>query len=192
MILSVRCPHCKQVSRVDDSLAGQSVTCPICGKQFSMPHPVVPPPTAAPPPVATDISPPLIDVTPRRRTRSARTRSVRTKKRIQWTPLVIALIGAAISIVVMLGTSALITENESSAMGPLEFIRGIAAFWFVGVIYFFPTLVALHREVRQIGPIALVNLTFGWVFIGWFIAMAWALSSTRPLQVTHVRDRPER
>jgi hypothetical protein len=112
------------------------------------------------------------------------------------TPLTIALIGTAASLLICLFVAAVTgweeSENPSAGERALNVIAGLAALWIFGVIYLLPTLIALHREVRQIGPIVLINIVFGWVFIGWFVAMAWALSSTRPLQVTHKRDRFER
>ena len=46
-------------------------------------------------------------------------------------------------------------------------------------LYVAPTVVAIFRNHPQIGPIVIVNLLLGWTFIGWVVAMAWSLSSTR-------------
>ena len=39
-------------------------------------------------------------------------------------------------------------------------------------LYFFPTLIALLRGKRHPGSVIVVNLFFGWTFIGWAIALA--------------------
>lgn len=45
--------------------------------------------------------------------------------------------------------------------------------------YFLPTLIASRRSHHQLGAIIVVNLFFGWTFIGWVICLAWAVSATR-------------
>ena len=51
----------------------------------------------------------------------------------------------------------------------------------IGVIvlvscYFMPTIVALVRDKRGAGSVALVNLFLGWTVIGWLLAFVWASS----------------
>ena len=51
----------------------------------------------------------------------------------------------------------------------------------IGVIvlvscYFMPTIVALVRDKRGAGGVALVNFFLGWTVIGWFVALIWASS----------------
>lgn len=41
-------------------------------------------------------------------------------------------------------------------------------------LYWTPTFVAARRHVRNVGQVALVNLFFGWTFIGWGIAFIMA------------------
>ena len=45
--------------------------------------------------------------------------------------------------------------------------------------YFFPTLVARHRDCEATNGILVVNLFLGWTFIGWVIALAWAASGKK-------------
>jgi Superinfection immunity protein len=45
-------------------------------------------------------------------------------------------------------------------------------------LLFMPTLVARSRQHPNTGGIFVVNLLFGWTFIGWVVALAWAC--TRP------------
>ena len=45
------------------------------------------------------------------------------------------------------------------------------------IIYFLPAIIA--RKHSNSVSILLVNLFFGWTFIGWVIALVWACSSSR-------------
>ena len=51
---------------------------------------------------------------------------------------------------------------------------------FALALLFLPTLVAKSRNHPNTLPIFLVNLFFGWTFIGWAISLVWAC--TRPAQ----------
>lgn len=54
---------------------------------------------------------------------------------------------------------------------------GTAAFLFAIVVgYLFPALVASMRKHNNANSIFIVNLFFGWTFIGWVIALAMAVS----------------
>ena len=41
-------------------------------------------------------------------------------------------------------------------------------------VYFLPTLLAFGRKMRYRLPLFVVNIFFGWTFIGWVFCMAWA------------------
>jgi hypothetical protein len=45
-------------------------------------------------------------------------------------------------------------------------------------LLFLPTLIARSRNHPHVSAIFLVNLFFGWTFIGWVVSLIWA--STRP------------
>lgn len=45
--------------------------------------------------------------------------------------------------------------------------------------YFLPSLIAILRSHHQWGAIAVINLFFGWTFIGWVVALAWSVSAAR-------------
>jgi Superinfection immunity protein/Short C-terminal domain len=50
--------------------------------------------------------------------------------------------------------------------------------------YFFPTIIALGRGKSNAGAILVLNLFLGWTFIGWIVALVWAISSdAQPQQV---------
>jgi Superinfection immunity protein len=49
----------------------------------------------------------------------------------------------------------------------------------IGVIvlfscYFMPAIIALLRDKRGAGGVALVNFILGWTVIGWFVAFIWS------------------
>lgn len=45
------------------------------------------------------------------------------------------------------------------------------------LIYFIPIVIAMLRRHPHFIAIAVVNLFYGWTIIGWFGALAWAISS---------------
>jgi hypothetical protein len=54
----------------------------------------------------------------------------------------------------------------------------LVGFAFALALLFLPTLVARSRNHPNSLPIFLVNLFFGWTFVGWMVALIWAC--TRP------------
>lgn len=53
---------------------------------------------------------------------------------------------------------------------------GILLIVIVFGFYFFPTIIAIKRGKANVASIALVNLFLGWTFIGWIVALVWAVS----------------
>jgi hypothetical protein len=51
-----------------------------------------------------------------------------------------------------------------------------AALLTIWVAFFFPTIVAQFRGHPNWPAIAAVNILLGWTFIGWCVAMVWALT----------------
>jgi len=49
----------------------------------------------------------------------------------------------------------------------------------IGLFYFLPTFLSSNK--RNAGAIFLVNLLLGWTFIGWVVALVWAVSYEKPL-----------
>ena len=47
-------------------------------------------------------------------------------------------------------------------------------------LLFLPTLVAIARKHPNRVPIFLVNLFFGWTFVGWVVALVWACLRPSP------------
>ncbi|SEC87522.1 T4 immunity holin family protein [Burkholderia sp. WP9] len=47
-------------------------------------------------------------------------------------------------------------------------------------LYFLPAIIALSRKHHNAGAIIIVNLFFGWTFIGWVWTLAWAAMNPPP------------
>lgn len=43
------------------------------------------------------------------------------------------------------------------------------------LMYFIPSFVAAYERHKNLGAIVACNIVFGWTFIGWGIALIWAL-----------------
>jgi Superinfection immunity protein len=57
-------------------------------------------------------------------------------------------------------------------------MAGIMLLVILLVLYFVPSLVAWGREHHQVAAIVALNLLLGWTFVGWVIALVWALTAT--------------
>lgn len=59
----------------------------------------------------------------------------------------------------------------------------INIFWlgFAAVLYFLPTIIAAYKKHPSILWIFLINLFFGWTFIGWLIPVLWAFDFDKVL-----------
>lgn len=58
---------------------------------------------------------------------------------------------------------------------------GVTAVLIGGALaYFAPSLVARHRQVRNLTQVFVVNLLTGWTFVGWVIALVMAFAPVRP------------
>ncbi len=43
-------------------------------------------------------------------------------------------------------------------------------------LYFLPSIIAVARSHRQVGPIVVINFFLGWTLIGWVLCLAWSVS----------------
>jgi hypothetical protein len=59
----------------------------------------------------------------------------------------------------------------------------LPVFGFGFVFYFLPTLIALARSKRNTLSIFLLNFFLGWTFIGWVIALVWAVKAEAPVVI---------
>ena len=49
----------------------------------------------------------------------------------------------------------------------------------LALFYFVPSLVALVRKKNNTASIIVLNIFLGWTFIGWVVALVWAVSSNK-------------
>ena len=65
------------------------------------------------------------------------------------------------------------------ATGKAEAAVGILVLWclfWCGVaLYFVPIMVAAYRQHKQFKAIAVLNVLAGWTFVGWVVALVWAV-----------------
>ena len=47
----------------------------------------------------------------------------------------------------------------------------------IPMLYFLPAIVAGFRDHRNTGAVFVLNLFLGWTFIGWVIALVWAMTN---------------
>ena len=47
------------------------------------------------------------------------------------------------------------------------------------LMYFLPTIIAAARSKYDVAAIFVLNFFLGWTFIGWIIALVWALKHDR-------------
>jgi len=52
---------------------------------------------------------------------------------------------------------------------------GVFVFFLAIAVYMLPTIIADHRRKKNVNAIAALNVLFGWTFVGWGIALVWAL-----------------
>ena len=52
-------------------------------------------------------------------------------------------------------------------------------------LYFLPSI--LGRTKRNFTAIFILNLLLGWTFIGWIVALVWALTADAPVPLTQAR-----
>ena len=64
------------------------------------------------------------------------------------------------------------------ASARLASLSGFGILFLVG--YFLPTITAVIRTNHNKLAIFVLNLLFGWTFIGWAVALIWALTKQPP------------
>lgn len=52
----------------------------------------------------------------------------------------------------------------------------------IGLAYLIPAVIAFLRGHQSKWAIAVLNILFGWTFIGWAIALIWSLTGVRPAE----------
>lgn len=57
------------------------------------------------------------------------------------------------------------------------------------LIYFLPTIIAVRRKHKKNeNSIILLNLLLGWTFIGWIVALIWAVADEAPIKPTVINQ----
>ncbi len=59
----------------------------------------------------------------------------------------------------------------------MEILIGILIPLTIFAIYFAPAFVAHNRKHKDENAIAVLNLFLGWTFLGWVVAMIWAMKN---------------
>lgn len=54
--------------------------------------------------------------------------------------------------------------------------------------YFLPSIIALFRSKSNTTAIVMLNLFLGWTFIGWVVALIWAVTKDREMQTIVVNN----
>lgn len=66
--------------------------------------------------------------------------------------------------------------NETSSFSIWHWVGALAVIIFCFFIYFLPTIIAFKRRHSSRYGILIINLCFGFTFIGWIVVLAWSVS----------------
>lgn len=66
------------------------------------------------------------------------------------------------------------TDGKETDQSLLAFLQGASLLLFV--LYFLPTIIAALRGHLSVVAIFILNVVFGWTFIGWIIALIWSFT----------------
>jgi len=50
----------------------------------------------------------------------------------------------------------------------------------LALLYMLPTIIAAVQQRTNTGAIAALNVLLGWTFIGWVVALVWAMTKGKP------------
>jgi hypothetical protein len=82
-----------------------------------------------------------------------------------------------------------VDSSEDQSSFPEVFVMlgaGVLAILGIGlVLYFLPSIVAGFRGHQNTGAIIALNLFLGWTFLGWVVALVWALTEVRSRERSH-------
>jgi Superinfection immunity protein len=62
-------------------------------------------------------------------------------------------------------------------------VSTLVAIWFTAALvalYLLPVLIGWARHVPGLAAVVIINITLGWTFIGWVVALALALKNPQP------------
>ncbi len=98
---------------------------------------------------------------------------------------VIAACVAGILLVVALSALRMTPDVQGLAQSSVDARGWIVATGIVvalGLVYFAPSLLALHRGKQNRLAIFLLNVFVGWTLVGWVVAIVWAAMVDRPTE----------
>lgn len=93
-------------------------------------------------------------------------------------PFVMLLLGVAGVFALLTSLLARSIANSAGATVPLHLAALMAIIGMgAAALYFLPTIIAVYRKHHNAVPIGIVNLCFGWTFVGYVAALAWAFTA---------------
>ncbi len=145
-----RCQHCNQSIEFPKDASGQIVECPNCKMEtlLFIPKKAVPPPLPG---------------------------VQKNKPNTQFNVAIAVISIITICFLMAIATNERSSANEisSSIAGAILGVLGIA----IGaIIYFLPSLIARDKKKKNTQAIFTLNLLTGWTFIGWVVAIVWAVT----------------
>ena len=89
-----------------------------------------------------------------------------------------ALVISAVAMLAAIIVFGVVTGDRGGAVVGVVGLGGMIVAALVGMaLYWLPSFIAAKRRHRNLVPILLVNLFFGWTLIGWVICLAWSCSA---------------
>lgn len=73
------------------------------------------------------------------------------------------------------------SRTNNDEISPIYWVIIIAIVLAALGIYFLPTTIALNRGVNRMAAVVLINILFGWTFLGWAVALIMACSMERSI-----------
>ena len=61
----------------------------------------------------------------------------------------------------------------------MEVLFALGLFAFGAMIYFIPLIVAISEQRPNTSAIGALNLFLGWTFVGWVVALVWAMTKAK-------------
>jgi membrane-bound acyltransferase YfiQ involved in biofilm formation len=65
----------------------------------------------------------------------------------------------------------------------MEIILGLVVLFVAFYVYFAPAIIANAKGHRNFPAIAAVNVLLGWTFLGWVVALVWALTRDAEVKI---------
>ncbi len=146
-----KCQHCSREIEFIRNYAGQTTACPFCGLETILYRNVQK--EAVPP------------------------QKIKVPGYVLWIVVIVVIIGAALE---QFMTRIFGPGSFSSFLGTLGVVLlAIIGVALGGVIYFLPSIMANRNKKRNFNAIFALNLLTGWSFIGWVVALVWALTEEK-------------